>query len=331
MSANSSSRSSSDHGPLRQVAGLGEPRHVSGVWQTTSCQRVVMPPSTAKSAPVAKAPSSLARNTMMPSTSAGAPAPTERDPPDDRGARLGVGRDRRHERRLGVARDDGVHTDAAIGICRCDRPREPVDAGLRGAVGGEVPALAVQPGGAAGEDDRPARAAGEHRAHRVLDREERAGEVDVDRALPHVEIEVGGRGVLAEQLHARVGDDDVRRPARARPARRTRASTERLVGDVHDDGDRAVRADRRDRGSRRPRHPGRRSTTRAPSRAKRSRDGSPMPVPAPVTSAVFPSSLLMRGPQRSMWSRCSIRARFLSSSSSRKIFFQSSLMMLSRP
>ncbi len=36
-------------------------------------------------------------------------------------------------------------------------------------------------------------------------------------------------------------------------------------------------------------------------------------------------------PQRSMRSRCSMRARFLSSSSSRKIFFQSSLMMLSRP
>ena len=52
--------------------------------------------------------------------------------------------------------------------------------------------------------------------HRVLDGEERAGEVDVDRALPHVEVEVGGRGILSEQLHAGVRDDDIRRP----PARR---------------------------------------------------------------------------------------------------------------
>ncbi len=87
-----------------------------------------------------------------------------------------------------------------------------MDAGLRSGVGGEVLAFAVQAGRAPGEDDRPA-ARGEHRPHGVLDREKGAGQVDVDRATPHVEIEISGPGILPEQLHTGIRHHHVRTPA----------------------------------------------------------------------------------------------------------------------
>ena len=211
---------------------LGEPGHVRRVCQTSAAQSVVMPPSTANSAPVANSASSLARNTMIPSTSAGEPARPSGMRPMIAAREVGIRRDRRHERGLGVAGHDGVHANAAIGICRRDRASETMDAGLRRTVRREVPALAVESGRASGEDDRPAGARCEHRAQRVLDRQERSGEVDVDRALPHVEIELRGGGIVTEQLHAGVGDHDVGCPALG--AEQTEGGFDgRFVGDVH--------------------------------------------------------------------------------------------------
>jgi hypothetical protein len=49
----------------------------------------------------------------------------------------------------------------------------------------------------------------DHRAHRVLDRQERSREVDVQRPSPDRKVEVADRRVLPEQLHTGVGDRDV--------------------------------------------------------------------------------------------------------------------------
>ena len=79
----------------------------------------------------------------------------------------------------------------------------------------------------------------EHRAHRVLQRQERAREVDVDGAAPHVEVEIAGLRILAEELHARVRDDDVGDPAVGRE-RGEGGDDGCLVGDVHGHGARRV-------------------------------------------------------------------------------------------
>ena len=128
---------------------------------------------------------------------------------------------------------------------------------------------------------------GEHRAHGVLESQERAREVDVDGAAPHVEVEVAGLRVLAEELHARVRDDDVGDPAVGRELGEG-GDDGCLVGDVHGHGARrvAVSLD----AACAPAASRSANATRAPSCRNRSATWRPMPDAAPVTSAVFPVS-----------------------------------------
>ena len=224
---------------------------------------------------------------MMPSTSAAEPGAAHRDAADDGRVRLVVVGERRDERGLRVGGDDGVHADAVAGVGGRDGATEPVHAGLRRAVRGEDVALAAHARWGCREDDRAA-AVREHRAHRVLQRQERAGEVDVDGAPPHLEVEVGGLGVLAEELHAGVRDDDVgdssRRP-RARRRRRRRMPRRRCPWRRPAPRRRVRRRSRRAPASSRSA-----KATRAPFRRKRSATWRPIPEAAPVTSAVFPVS-----------------------------------------
>src|SRR5690606_11058242 len=131
--------------------------------------------------------------------------------------------------------------------------------------------------------------------------------------------------VVAEQLHAGVGDDDVRGPAIGFQ-RGEGLGDLRLVGDVHRDGACAIADLAHDAGS------GRRSTVGDHDASTLGRE--------PLRDGLADTGAGPRDQrglareachQRVISSRWSMAARFLSSSSSRKIFFQSSLMMLSRP
>jgi hypothetical protein len=71
----------------------------------------------------------------------------------------------------------------------------------------------------------------------MFDGQEGAGEIDRDRTVPHLEVEVGDLGVLPEQLHAGVRHHHVDLKPAAGGRGEPRHDTA-LVRDVHFDGDR---------------------------------------------------------------------------------------------
>ena len=118
---------------------------------------------------------------------------------------------------------------------------------------------------------------------------EDAGQVDVDGSLPGLERHLPGRDAVLG--HARVVDHDVdpARPGEDRPDHRLDG---RVIGDVDGDGQRRLRPT--DRVAPRARRAGSiamsATTTRTPSRTKRSHIALPSAPAAPVTMATRRSS-----------------------------------------
>ena len=190
-----------------------------------------MPPSAAHTAPVTYGVWSEARKAMTAATSSGSPARPSGMPAEQR---LGVrGRDPVRHRRVGVAGDDAVHPDALGRVVGRHDAHEAVDARLARAVGVVARRHAVLAGGRARADDGAA-AGREQRPQAVLAGEKDAGEVDGDGSVPHLEREPVGAVVLARELDARVGDDDVE-PAPCRDGALDGARHLILVGDVGDE------------------------------------------------------------------------------------------------
>ena len=132
------------------------------------------------------------------------------------------------------ARADRVDGDAGLGGFGGQRPHQADDAVLGRDIGRDI-GVALQAGGRGDEDDAAASAL-RHAGQRRLHGQERAGQVDVERALP-----VGERGPVRRCAagHAGIGDDDVERAARCLGLLVKRRHR-RFVGDVGGDAEDAL-------------------------------------------------------------------------------------------
>ena len=103
-SASSSSRSSSDHGPLRHGTDGACEESQAVLMPSRARQSVVIPPSTANSAPGRERAVVGREEHHDPLDVVRRSRPAQRNAPDDGRAGLRVGGDGRHERRLGIGR-----------------------------------------------------------------------------------------------------------------------------------------------------------------------------------------------------------------------------------